>query len=317
MFKHLPSDISIHALLAESDTPTLDLCVSEVLISIHALLAESDGRQRSTPAIHMRFLSTLSLRRATVPRVLFHTKFVFLSTLSLRRATFVKTMIASNGLFLSTLSLRRATLPVAALCQAISSFLSTLSLRRATGGRITLLTLIQISIHALLAESDSCTSIGRPKRLYFYPRSPCGERQLFRQNYECFKWIFLSTLSLRRATVEKVPADVYYQAFLSTLSLRRATAGLIFFLVDVSLFLSTLSLRRATTHNFPALHNILISIHALLAESDGWTLNINGPMTISIHALLAESDTTADILILYPLDFYPRSPCGERLESTR
>ena len=34
---------------------------------------------------------------------------------------------------------------------------------------------------------------------YFYPRSPCGER--LRQNYECFKWIkFLSTLSLRRAT---------------------------------------------------------------------------------------------------------------------
>ena len=33
-----------------------------------------------------------------------------------------------------------------------------------------------------------------------------------------------------------------------------------------------------------------ISIPALLAESDGWTLNINGPMKISIHALLAESD---------------------------
>ena len=33
-------------------------------------------------------------------------------------------------------------------------------------------------------------------------------------------------------------------------------------------FLSTLSLRRATTHDFTALHNILISIHALLAESD-------------------------------------------------
>ena len=64
---------------------------------------------------------------------------------------------------------------------------------------------------------------------------------------ELRKLRFLSTLSLRRATptastgatkhdpisihallaesdVEKVPADVYYQAFLSTLSLRRATA---------------------------------------------------------------------------------------------
>ena len=79
-----------------------------------------------------------------------------------------------------------------------------------------------ISIHALLAESD-----------HWYKKSYQDSRE------------FLSTLSLRRATVhydnynlhcvisihallaesdvEKVPADVYYQAFLSTLSLRRAT----------------------------------------------------------------------------------------------
>ena len=61
---------------------------------------------------------------------------------------------------------------------------------------------------------------------------------------------------------------------------------------------------------------LVISIHALLAESDlygltnfkvakyfyprspcgerrGWTLNINGPMKISIHALLAESDSAS------------------------
>ena len=79
----------------------------------------------------------------------------------------------------------------------------------------------------------------------------------------------------------------------------------------------------------------IISIHALLAESDlwvwtgglscdyfyprspcgerrGWTLNINGPIKISIHALLAESDEPENQIIAYDNDFYPRSPCGER-----
>ena len=55
-------------------------------------------------------------------------------------------------------------------------------------------------------------------------------------------------------------------------------------------FLSTLSLRRATQTK---------------------TLKVSA-LCISIHALLAESDPTAGVLILYPLDFYPRSPCGER-----
>ena len=56
-----------------------------------------------------------------------------------------------------------------------------------------------ISIHALLAESDNvkvrmvCISTN------FYPRSPCGERQR-RTCQRDGKRAFLSTLSLRRAT---------------------------------------------------------------------------------------------------------------------
>ena len=34
---------------------------------------------------------------------------------------------------------------------------------------------------------------------------------------------------------------------------------------------------------------------------------------ISIHALLAESDLVLAYMICPPRDFYPRSPCGERL----
>ena len=34
---------------------------------------------------------------------------------------------------------------------------------------------------------------------------------------------------------------------------------------------------------------------------------------ISIHALLAESDLKFDLKFIHRADFYPRSPCGERL----
>ena len=58
-------------------------------------------------------------------------------------------------------------------------FLSTLSLRRAT---------------AALRQVVSA-------ELYFYPRSPCGERQELQDQRQA-EIAFLSTLSLRRATEE-------------------------------------------------------------------------------------------------------------------
>ena len=148
-------DISIHALLAESDhAPSHSLYQHN--ISIHALLAESD---------------LWVLRKVPL----------------------------------------------------LSIFLSTLSLRRATWQRGSRVTYVEISIHALLAESD------RPKRpkhqtqTHFYPRSPCGERlsalhnilKLFSISIHALlaesdsrprrlksrRCVFLSTLSLRRATV--------------------------------------------------------------------------------------------------------------------
>ena len=61
------------------------------------------------------------------------------------------------------------------------------------------------------------------------------------------------------------------------------------------------------------LHCVEISIHALLAESDGVTvLGIQHKVGISIHALLAESDYTDGYDVRLLTDFYPRSPCGER-----
>ena len=190
--------ISIHALLAESDNINSSVTTADK-ISIHALLAESDkmlfeGRKRQEA-----FLSTLSLRRATAQSMYHNTIFSFLSTLSLRRATRLPINNSVALQFLSTLSLRRATIYGCWMAPNHLYFYP----RSPCGERLknSLCQVVnrRISIHALLAESDSMhTSLF------------CG----------CSG--FLSTLSLRRAT-EKVPADVYYQAFLSTLSLRRAT----------------------------------------------------------------------------------------------
>ena len=99
-------------------------------------------------------------------------------------------------------------------------------------------------------------------------------------------------------------------------------------------FLSTLSLRRATTCGMAVTTTLPISIHALLAESDPQTPDTLPGGAISIHALLAESDsghrsatrgcgrflstlslrraTHPGSIFLPVLNFYPRSPCGER-----
>ena len=57
--------ISIHALLAESDHNTENNCI-DCYISIHALLAESDLIVMLYDSSSLIFLSTLSLRRATL-----------------------------------------------------------------------------------------------------------------------------------------------------------------------------------------------------------------------------------------------------------
>ena len=123
--------------------------------------------------------------------------------------------------------------------------------------------------------------------------------------------VFLSTLSLRRATINRDIADGKRE-FLSTLSLRRATQiqrlkipahriSIHALLAESDYrscvhvvgcaFLSTLSLRRATTLICDVIAVMTISIHALLAESDDhYVDNRTGELFISIHALLAESD---------------------------
>ena len=39
-------------------------------------------------------------------------------------------------------------------------------------------------------------------------------------------------------------------------------------------------------------------------------------LLISIHALLAESDRQRETSVIFAFNFYPRSPCGERPKQT-
>ena len=172
-----------------------------VVISIHALLAESDREPTALRTPHHRFLSTLSLRRAT-PKT-----------------------------------------------------------RRASRQQ-------PISIHALLTESDHDMKMWMIRASKnFYPRSPYGERHKRRKSSDNSRnnfyprspygerlvhalkltnaVLFLSTLSLRRATAKSTPEGAI-RRFLSTLSLRRATSMMPSMGAILISFLSTLSLRRAT-----------------------------------------------------------------------
>ena len=163
--------------------------------------------------IQVAFLSTLSLRRATLglpATSLAHRE--FLSTLSLRRATVAKSYLLSVVVYFYPRSPCGERPMTSETVWVIIVFLSTLSVRRATGlpvaGRIA----HRISIHALLAESDRRPGQTAKANKDFYPRSPCGERQMHALIFANLV-LFLSTLSLRRATSKKSPLMCFTRHF--------------------------------------------------------------------------------------------------------
>ena len=169
-------------------------------------------------------------------------------------------------LFLSTLSLRRATKPGHSFHVGIGHFYP----RSPCGERPVVygagFAHGEISIHALLAESDQGLPHLDIRALDFYPRSPCGERRRKQQVHEL--WLgFLSTLSLRRATICGRSATTCAR-FLSTLSLRRATGAALWRADRLADFYP-----RSPCGERPGKPSVRkasrwISIHALLAESD-------------------------------------------------
>ena len=125
--------ISIHALLAESDGSSAVFSGCCTGISIHALLAESDLLGRDDDMTQLEFLSTLSLRRATmgypvsgqhysisIHALLAESDRLSMSAAPLARRISIHALLAESD---DTVSARDI---------PIEQFLSTLSLRRAT-----------------------------------------------------------------------------------------------------------------------------------------------------------------------------------------
>ena len=270
--------------------PVVLFCNNPKIISIHALLAESDPQHQ----------------------VLWPPVKLFLSTLSLRRATRKTDVPGASEKYFYPRS------PCGERQQAKNqqpddlTFLSTLSLRRATTHPIgVLVTIIKISIHALLAESDFKPPVKTHRQEHFYPRSPCGER-LISQADRCTTIPFLSTLSLRRATSKSDTATAFPLSFLSTLSLRRATRKPSIQVQHLP-FLSTLSLRRATVFFCYEVQAYAYFYPRSPCGERPWARGSRVTyVEISIHALLAESDQQKCRDRKTYVDFYPRSPCGER-----
>ena len=194
-----------------------------------------------------------------------------------------------------------------------SVFLSTLSLRRATGEPARPVQRSNISIHALLAESDSHTFNLTRFQCYFYPRSPCGERlasSVVLSN--TIKISIHALLAESDGVCNQKPPQA--RKFLSTLSLRRATGIITTFAIIAGHFYPrspcgerpspcvVMNVRRDFYPRSPCGERLQrqieferysdISIHALLAESDAYCINDVRCIVISIHALLAESDAT-------------------------
>ena len=149
----------------------------------------------------------------------------------------------------------------------MSRFLSTLSLRRAT--------------HSGHSEPGG--------NLDFYPRSPCGERL-----HNAGPLPTVCRDFYPRSPCGERPKEL-------TLAAKNAV------------FLSTLSLRRATHPDHGNPRRLVISIHALLAESDDKPAQPSPAAVQFLSTLSLRRATRQNIRGPQACaHFYPRSPCGER-----
>ena len=219
-----PHQISIHALLAESDVNSGTQSDPEKSISIHALLAESDLNINRTAKTVMKFLSTLSLRRATIcqePQGEFYAHFyprspcgerpLFLRSGPMTHPYFYPRSPCGERLPLRLVLVRRfyhfyprspcgerpanRTDPSAILdfyprspcgerpdLHAFHGHMHQISIHALLAESDLAMAIVYsgvvISIHALLAESDRGPRRSVHGPVYFYPRSPCGERRI-------------------------------------------------------------------------------------------------------------------------------------------
>ena len=168
-----------------------------------------------------------------------------------------------------------------------------------------------ISIHALLAESDAIVLWIAKQGRDFYPRSPCGERHLPGKIIKKEQNFYPRSPCGER----RVHYDNYNLHCVISIHALLAESDC-FFCVKLLLqliFLSTLSLRRATAPNRrPCPHSRNFYPRSPCGERLPLKSESLTTYLISIHALLAESDRVKSGQQRSPHNFYPRSPCGER-----
>ena len=189
-------------------------------------------------------------------------------------------------------------------------FQSTHSLRSATASSKRQGAGVGVSIHALLAECDPTTHTPPERGKGFNPRTPCGVRQLAK-HFTAVVSQFQSTHSLRSATCFRFPGGVDNGSFNPRTPCGVRPARLRPCLISVP-FQSTHSLRSATEEDEEELLELLVSIHALLAECDGLpgdepvgNQGFNPRTPCGVRPLMEGTFTALP-------SFNPRTPCGVR-----
>ena len=149
--------------------------------------------------------------------------------------------------------------------------------------------LMSISIHALLAESDFFLFMVYSMFVYFYPRSPCGER---------------------RPSLSGTAQHIYFYP--------RSPCGerqyvYVCYTILVNFYPRSPCGERLTLI-CPVIAVMTISIHALLAESDNAVTKNTSFHKLFLSTLSLRRATGIGLVFLWwGVNFYPRSPCGERL----
>ena len=283
-----------------------------MIISIHALLAESDPFFHDALGVHRLFLSTLSLRRATAYRR------------GCRKVTknFYPRSPCGERQIVSLLPRAGSRISIHALLaesdvdfQFFGYTVHNYYPRSPCGERLKALCddMLDgmISIHALLAESDSTGTDTTTDDQNFYPRSPCGERQHHFRDFQARLYFYprspcgerLCPVNVAQVLDDFYPRSPCGERLAWVLPPRNASH---FYPrspcgerqrfqnpIKVEIVISIHALLAESDYNCSkkATKHKHISIHALLAESDPKQAARRIPQAISIHALLAESDT--------------------------
>ena len=145
------------------------------------------------------------------------------------------------------------------------------------------------SIHALLAESDKPKRL-KSRRMVFSIHALLAESDGKPKALKSRLCVFLSTLSLRRATSSKIMFSSFITFFYPRSPCGERPQNLCVSIIEL-IFLSTLSLRRAT-----------LTLRVVHQWADHFLSTLSLRRATSLYELYINGPTI----------FYPRSPCGER-----